>query len=103
MKLENKVAIVTGGGQGIGRSYARRFAQEGAKVVIADIVLDNAQRVAKEIESNGGQALPIYTDVSSEASTLEMAKETVARFGVLDIKNISLKNIRLLHLTKLIF
>lgn len=85
MKLENKVAIITGGGQGIGRIYAQRFAQEGAKVVIADIVLDNAQRVAKEIEANGGQALPLYTDVASEASTMEMARETVARFGGLDI------------------
>ena len=85
MKLENKVAIITGGGQGIGRSYAHRFAQEGAKIVIADIVLDNAQRVTKEIEANGGQALPLYTDVASEASTMEMARETVARFGRLDI------------------
>ncbi len=65
MKLVNKVAIVTGGGQGIGRTYAQRFAQEGAKVVIADIALDNAQRVAEEIEANGGQALPIYTDVTN--------------------------------------
>jgi len=85
MKLLNKVAIITGGGQGIGRIFALRFAQEGANVVIADINLDSAQRVAKEIETSGGKALPLFTDVSKEDSTLEMAVETVDRFGRLDI------------------
>ncbi len=85
MRLENKVAIVTGCGRGLGRAYALRFAREGAKVVAADIILKNAQEVAKEIEADGGQSLALYTDVSDETSTIEMAKKTIERFGGLDI------------------
>ena len=85
MKLENKVAIITGGGKGIGEAYAIRFAKEGAKLVVADKILEDAQKVAKGIEANGGQALAIYTDVSDEASTIEMANITVERWGGLDI------------------
>ena len=85
MRLKDKVAIITGGGQGIGRIFALRFAQEGANVAIADINLDNAQMVSKEIVDCNGKALPIFADVSKEDSTLEMAKITVERFGHLDI------------------
>jgi NAD(P)-dependent dehydrogenase (short-subunit alcohol dehydrogenase family) len=85
MKLENKVAIITGGGRGIGEIYAKRYAWEGAKVVVADVIIDNAQKVAREIQAEGGQALPLHTDVASETSTLEMAEQTVARFGAIDI------------------
>jgi len=85
MKLEDKVAIVTGGGRGIGRAYALRFAKEGAKVVVADIIFANAQKVADEIMAEGGEALALHTDVSSEASTVEMAEKTVAKFGRIDI------------------
>jgi len=85
MKLKDKVAIITGGGQGIGRIFALRFAEEGANVVIADINLDNAQKVAREIETMGKRAIPLFTDVSKEESTIEMAKITFDRFGQLDI------------------
>ncbi len=85
MKLKDKVAIVTGGGRGIGRAYALRFADEGAKVVIADITFENAQKVADEIKAKGGEALALHTDVSSGASTIEMAKKTVEQFGKIDI------------------
>lgn len=85
MKLKDKVAIITGGGRGIGEAYSRRFADEGAKVVVADILLENAQKVAKEIEAKGGQALALRTDVSDIPSTLEMAEKTIARFGGIDI------------------
>ena len=85
MRLENKVAIITGGGRGIGRAFAKRFAQEGAKVIVADIIIENAQKVAKEIETDGRQALALYTDITNEASTIEMVKRTVEQFGGLDI------------------
>ncbi len=83
--LKDKVAIITGGGRGIGRAYALRFAEEGAKVVIAEILLENAQTVAREIEAKGGDVMALHTDVSQEDSTLEMAKKTVERFGRIDI------------------
>lgn len=85
MKLRDKVAIITGGGRGIGRAYALRFAAEGARVTVADIILENARKVAEEIKKQGGEALPLGTDVSSESSTLEMAEKTVERFGRIDI------------------
>ncbi|MBW2207852.1 MAG: SDR family NAD(P)-dependent oxidoreductase, partial [Deltaproteobacteria bacterium] len=62
MKLQDKVAIVTGAAQGIGRIYALRLAEEGAKVVIADIL--DGEEVAREIISKGGKALALKVDVS---------------------------------------
>ena len=85
MKLKDKVAIITGAGQGIGKEYALRFAREGAKVVIAEIKLENAQQVAQEIESKGGKALAIRTDVSAEADALQVAKKTIDTFGRIDV------------------
>ena len=85
MKLKDKVAIITGAGQGIGKEYALRFAREGAKVVISEIKLENAQQVAQEIESKGGKALAIRTDVSVEADALQVAKKTIDTFGRIDV------------------
>jgi NAD(P)-dependent dehydrogenase (short-subunit alcohol dehydrogenase family) len=85
MRLEDNVAIITGAGRGIGRSYALKFAEEGASVVIADIVVENAQAVAKEIEAQGGKALPLLTDVSDEVSTVQMVTQAVKQFGKIDI------------------
>ena len=85
MRLKDKVAIITGAGRGIGRAYALRFVDEGAKVVIADIILENAQKVAAEIEARGGEGLALHVDVSDTSSTLEMAEKTAARFGSIDI------------------
>ncbi|MDP6178455.1 MAG: 3-oxoacyl-ACP reductase family protein [Desulfatiglandales bacterium] len=83
MKLEGKVAIVTGGAQGIGKAYAMRLSEEGAKVVIADIL--DSKSVQQWIEDKGGEALALYTDVSKEESAEEMAHKTVERFGRIDI------------------
>lgn len=83
MRLKDKVAIVTGSAQGIGKAYAMKLSQEGAKIVIADIL--DAEGVQLEIEGKGGKAMAIHTDVSDEASTEEMAKKTIERFGRIDI------------------
>lgn len=83
MRLEGRVAIVTGGARHIGAAYCRRLAEEGAAVVIADI-LDGA-RVAEDIRSKGGRALPLRVDVSNEEDTNRMALETAKAFGRIDI------------------
>ena len=85
MKLKDRVAIVTGGGYGIGKEYSLALANEGASVVAADINFTAAQDVVKEIEKQGKEALALSTDVSDEKSTLEMAKKTYDRFGRIDI------------------
>jgi 3-oxoacyl-[acyl-carrier protein] reductase len=79
-RLEGRVAIVTGGGHGIGKAYARRLAEEGAAVVIAELDGAAAERVAAEV---GGLAL--RTDVAEEASVAEMARRTAERYGRIDI------------------
>lgn len=83
MRLEGKVAIVTGGGRGIGKAYCLRLAQEGAKVAVVDII--DTSGTVREIEEHGGNAISLNTDVSSEQDTLRMAEETIARFGRIDI------------------
>ncbi|MFP6710891.1 MAG: 3-oxoacyl-ACP reductase family protein [Rhodospirillales bacterium] len=84
-KLDNKVAIVTGAAQGIGATYAKALAAEGAKVVVTD-VLDCAP-IAAEIENicQGSETLALSTDVSDEKATQDMIDETVKRFGTVDI------------------
>lgn len=85
MSLEGKVAIVTGGGQGIGEAIAVRIAGEGASVVLADLDLESAERAARTMEQAGGRALACATDVSSPQSVAQMVEETIAKFGDLDI------------------
>lgn len=82
MRLQDKVCIVTGAGRNLGQAYAIRLAQEGAKVVACD-VLDCAQ-TAELVENEGGQALPLTVDVTSEEQTQEMARRAVERFGRID-------------------
>jgi 3-oxoacyl-[acyl-carrier protein] reductase len=84
-RLENKVAIVTGGARGIGKVFCLAMVKEGAKVVIVDILGDEAQQTAEEIRAGGGSALGIKVDVSSEQETLWMAEETRKQFGRIDI------------------
>lgn len=85
MRLKDKVAIITGGGQGLGREYALTFCKEGARVVIAEINLENARKVEKELTDMGGDALAIRVDVSSDHDTRRMAEKTLDRFGKIDI------------------
>lgn len=83
MRLEGKVAIVTGAGRGLGKAYSLRLAQEGAKVVATDII-DTAGTV-QEIVSQDGTAIGLNVDVTSVQDTLRMAEETVAKFGRIDV------------------
>jgi NAD(P)-dependent dehydrogenase (short-subunit alcohol dehydrogenase family) len=83
MRLKDRVAIVTGAARGLGRVYALRLAKEGAKVVVADI-LDGKETV-DAVAAQGGEALYVNTDVTSEQSTQEMARKVVERFGRIDI------------------
>ena len=84
-KLENKVAIVTGGGRGLGKVYCLRMAKEGAKVVVADILDREAQETASEIKAEGGIAIALRADVTSETDTQHMADKAVQEFGRIDI------------------
>ncbi len=79
--LENKVAIVTGGGAYMGEAVALRFGAAGAAVVVADPSIDNAQRVAAEIEASGGKALAIHVDTASNDSIVAMVDAAVAWGG----------------------
>src|SRR5690242_10050735 len=85
MKLEGKVALVTGGGRGIGRGIARRFAAEGASVVIAQRDPESAARTVAEIEQDGGRAMYVQTDVSVPEQAARMVAACDARHGRLDI------------------
>ncbi|MBN1345658.1 MAG: glucose 1-dehydrogenase [Phycisphaerae bacterium] len=85
MRLDGKVAIVTGGGRGIGRGIARMFAKEGARLVIAARTREQLDRVQGEIEADGGAAASIVTDVSKTDDLERMVDVAVERFGRLDI------------------
>jgi 3-oxoacyl-[acyl-carrier protein] reductase len=85
MRLAGKVAIVTGGGSGFGEGIAKRFAAEGASVVIGDLNLAAAEKVAGEINKAGQKALPVAADVSQNVQMKALVEKTVEAFGGLDI------------------
>ncbi len=82
-RLQGKVAIVTGGAQGIGATYAKALAREGARVCVADI--DNPEPIVAAINADGGQALGILVDVTSPGSVADMIGKAVSAYGSLDI------------------
>jgi NAD(P)-dependent dehydrogenase (short-subunit alcohol dehydrogenase family) len=85
MRLANKVAIVTGGAGMIGSAIATVFAREGAKVVVADVKMDQGEQLLAKIEGTGGIASFVETDVSSLADTERLAETSVTRYGRLNI------------------
>jgi 3-oxoacyl-[acyl-carrier protein] reductase len=85
LKLKGKVAIVTGGGQGIGRVFSLRLAQQGAKVIVADINKVNAMNVEEEIKKEGLEAKAAFVDVSNEQSVQDMTKELLDTYEKIDI------------------
>ena len=85
MRLQGKVALISGGARGQGAVEARLFAQEGAKIVIADLLEDAGRQVEAEINETGGECLFLPLDVTSETNWQEVVAATLARFGQLDI------------------
>lgn len=85
MRLAGKVCVVTGAGRGLGRAFARKLADEGASVVVAEIDAVSGAAVAAEITGADGQAVFVETDVADEANTLAMAARAVEAFGRLDV------------------
>lgn len=85
MRLKNKVAVITGAGSGIGKAIAEKFAQEGAKVVIADIDIDTAELTVKEIQNSGHEAMAIAMDVTNEAQVESAIGKVISAYGGVDI------------------
>ncbi len=85
MRLREKIAVVTGGAQGIGRAVALGLAREGANIVVADLQAEKAKAVAEEARAAGVESLAVETDVSKENSVKNLAEQTLNRFGHVDI------------------
>jgi NAD(P)-dependent dehydrogenase (short-subunit alcohol dehydrogenase family) len=85
MRLDGKIAIITGGAHGMGEAEARLFAKEGAKVVVADVLADQAEAVAASIRAQNGAAVAASIDVTREPDWIALISETVENFGRLDI------------------
>jgi len=85
MRLQGKVAIVTGGGSGFGEGISKRFAQEGAKVIVNDLKPEGGERVTSEIGRAGGQSKFVEGDVSKDADWAKLVKATLDAYGKLDI------------------
>jgi 3-oxoacyl-[acyl-carrier protein] reductase len=85
MSFKDRVAVITGGGQGIGRAYALAFAESGAKVAVVDLNAARAEEVAEAVRATGGEAIAVKTDVADKRSCFAMVDAVLARFGALHI------------------
>lgn len=85
MRLKDKVAVITGGAQGIGRATALMMGQEGAKLVVADLQGEKAQSVVHELQKDGADAVSVAVDVASESSVKQLAHVALESFGRVDI------------------
>ena len=100
MELNNKVAVITGGGNGIGKALCVALAEAGAKVVVADIELEAADAVRAELEGQGAHAIALQLDVSDETSVVAMRDAAVKAFETVDIL---VNNAGVMHATKPLF
>ena len=85
MRLQGKVALISGGARGQGAAEAKLFAKEGAKVVFGDILDDEGRKTEAEIQEIGGEVLYIHLDVTKEEDWQRMVSETINKFGKIDI------------------
>jgi 3-hydroxybutyrate dehydrogenase len=85
MRLKNKVAVITGAASGIGKAIAEKFAQEGAKVVIADIDLKDAEITAKELQNKNHEAMGVEMDVTNEDQVESGVSKVISAYGAVDI------------------
>jgi len=85
MRLQDRVAIVTGAASGIGRGIALRFAQEGAQIVVADVLVERARETVSTIEEGGGRALAVAVDVSQRSQVEALVARVVDVFGRIDV------------------
>lgn len=84
-RLKDKIAIVTGAGRGLGKAFALRYAEEGAKLLLPDISLERAEKTAEEIRSMGGEAVAMRTDISDETDTQAVAEKVMEVYSGVDI------------------
>lgn len=85
MKIKDKVVIVTGSGRGIGETFACSLAVAGARVVVAELDYEAGLEVSRKIQKQGGEALALHTDITSEQSTKKMAEKVIKTYGTIDV------------------
>src|SRR5699024_6001658 len=85
MKLQDKVAVVTGAASGMGRAIAKVYAREGAKVIVADLNMEGAKDVVKEITESGGEAKAVEVNIAKQEDVNVMIETAVQEYGKLDI------------------
>ena len=85
LKIKDKIAIITGGGNGIGRAIALYLVAEGAKIVVTDLRREDAQNIASEIAAKNGKAIALQSDATKELDVDRMVRESIEAYGSIDI------------------